>query len=83
MRLKARVRQLERRIISPRSWFSLEVWRRETAAGVDLAEQERRRLAEHAEYSEAIQASFAQRRARLAAVAEIEGIEQTEVQSES
>lgn len=67
----SRVAQLERALPRPGGWFDLDVWRAETAEGVPLAEQERRRTREHPERAAEIGDYFAvwrERRAELDAL---------------
>lgn len=75
--LQTRVSKLEQQRNAARGrrgWFDLEVWKAESAAGVGLDEQERRRLVEYPEFSGEIRANFARRRRRLESVAAMEDI---------
>lgn len=75
--LPARIDRLERLAEQYQAapWFDLATWKAETMAGVPLAEQEARRIAEHPERAEEIRAAFTawkERRAEVAALAELD-----------
>ena len=77
--ITARLERLERARqatgAGPSTWFDLGTWRAETAAGVDLAEQERRRLAEYPHLASEIRAVFGRVRGRVAGVAALQDVD--------